>query len=142
MNINPNPGIMKQTIFSRTLLGTALLFFFVLMCNGQNDPSDQLVGKWTKSMNGRTASIILLSDQTYQVEFAGDEGVDVTGSWTISGKQITFKDEGGAYSSGTSGTYEFTLSGTTVTYKKVDDPIDGRSMLVEGNWSKAKDQAN
>jgi hypothetical protein len=134
--------MMKLTIISRTLLGTGLLFFFALMCNGQDVPSDQLAGKWTKQVNGRTASIDLISDHTYQVEFAGDEGVDVTGSWTITGKQITFKDEGGAYSSGTSGKYEFTLSGTSLTFKKVDDPVTGRSMLVEGNWSKAKDEAN
>jgi len=131
---------MKPAIISRSLLGTALLFFFVLMCNGQDDPSAQMVGKWTKSVNGRTASINLLSDHTYQVEFAGDEGVDVTGSWMISGPQITFKDEGGPYSSGTSGTYEFKLDGTTVTYKKVNDPVDGRSVLVEGSWSKAVDE--
>jgi len=142
MNINLNPGIMKRAILSKALLATAVLFIFVLISNGQDDPNDQLAGKWTKSMNGRTASINLLSDHTYQVEFTGDEGMDVTGRWTISGKQITFKDEGGAYSSGTSGTYEFALSGTTVTYKKVDDPVSGRSMLLEGSWSKAKEKAN
>ena len=130
---------MKPAIISRALFGTALLFFFILMSNGQDDPSDQLVGKWTKQVNGRTASINLLSDHTYQVEFAGDEGVDVTGSWVVSGSQITFKDEGGPYSSGTSGTYEFKLDGTTVTYKKANDPVIGRSTLVEGSWVKLSD---
>jgi hypothetical protein len=130
---------MKPAIISKTFLGTAILFFFVLMCNGQDDPSGQLVGKWTKSMNGRTASINLISDHTFQAEFAGDEAVDVTGSWVISGSQITFKDEGGVSSSDTSGTYEFKLDGATVTFKKVDDPLMNRSILLEGNWSKAED---
>lgn len=130
---------MKPAIISRTLLGTALLFFFVLMSNGQDDPSGQLAGKWTKQVNGRTASIDLLSDHTYQVDFAGDEGVDVTGSWAVSGSQITFKDEGGAYTTGTSGTYEFKLNGKTVTFKKVDDPSSNRSIVIEGSWSKISD---
>jgi len=131
---------MKPAIISRTLLGTAILFFFVLECNGQDDSSGQLVGKLTKQVNGRTASINLLPDHTYQVDFAGDEGVDVTGSWVVSGKQITFKDEGGAYTTGTSGTYEFKLNGKTVTFKKVDDPSSNRSIVIEGSWSKAGDE--
>ena len=130
---------MKSNIFTRTLLVMAALLFSVLTCYGQNDPSEQVVGKWTKEFNERTFTFNLTSDNMYQVEFAGDDEIDVYGSYAVSGKQITFTDEGGAYSSDSSGVYEFKVSDTSISFTNVDDPVNGRSMLVEGTWSKAAD---
>jgi len=127
---------MKSTIYSRTLLVATALFFSVLTCIGQNAPSDKVVGKWTKELNGRTFTFNLTSDNKFQVEFAGDEEVDVYGSYVISGMQITFTDEEGDYSSDSSGAYEFKVSDTSITFTNVNDPVDGRSMLVEGTWTK------
>ena len=73
------------------------------------------------------------------MEFAGDDEIDVYDSYVISGKQITFTDEGGAYSSDSSGVYEFKVSDTSISFTNVDDPVDGRRMLLEGTWSKAAD---
>jgi len=130
---------MKSNILARTLLVAAALLFSVLTCYGQNDPSEQVVGKWIKEINGRTLTFTLTSDKKVQVEFAGDEEIDVYGSYEISGKQITFTDEGGDYSSDSSGTYEFKVSDTSISFTNVDDPVNGRSMLLEGTWSKAGD---
>jgi len=129
---------MKSTIYTRTLLVATAFLFSVLTCIGQDAPSDQVVGKWTKELNGRTFTFTLTADEKYQVEFAGDEAIDVYGSYVISGKQITFTDEGGDYSSDSSGVYEFKVSDTSITFTNVDDPVGGRSMLVEGTWSKSK----
>jgi len=129
--------MMKSTLFSRTLLFTAAFLFSVLTCKGQDNSSDQVVGTWTKVVNERTFTFTLTSDQKYQVEFIGDEGIDVLGSYEISGPKITFTDEGGQYSSGTSGVYEFKADATSIKFSIVDDPVDGRSKLVDGLWSKA-----
>jgi len=129
--------MMKSTLFSRTLLFTAAFLFSVLTCKGQDNSSDQVVGTWTKVVNERTFTFTLTSDQKYQVEFIGDEGIDVLGSYEISGPKITFTDEGGQYSSGTSGVYEFKADATSIKFSIVDDPVDGRSMLVTGSWSNA-----
>ena len=129
---------MKSTIYTRTLLLATALLFSVLTCIGQNAPSDQVVGTWTKELNGRTFTFTLTADKKYQVEFAGDEAIDVYGSYVISGMQITFTDEGGDYSSGSSGVYEFKVSDTSIIFTNVDDPVDGRSMLVEGSWTKSE----
>ena len=128
---------MKSTNFLRTLLLTTALLFSILTCMGQKGQSDQVVGTWIKVVNERTFTFTLTSDQKYQVEFAGDSEVDVWGSYEISGPKITFTDEGGQYSSGTSGVYEFKADATSIKFSIVDDPVDGRSMLVEGLWSKA-----
>ncbi len=128
---------MKSVFFSRAFLLAGLLLLSRLACFGQDDSSVQLEGPWTKSMNERPITLTLTSDLTYQVEFAGDEEIDVWGSYNISGTHITFTDEGGEYSSGVSGEYEFEVSDTFLRFTEVNDPVNGRRMLVEGNWSKA-----
>lgn len=130
---------MKSTFFTRTILAVAVLFFSLLSCNGKDNPSDQLVGKWTKVFNERTVTFTIASDHKFQVEFINDEEIDVWGSYVISGTQITFQDEGGAYSSDAAGVYEFKISDARLTFTRVNDPVNGRSMLVEGTWSKAGD---
>jgi hypothetical protein len=142
LKINPNPVMMKPVILSRILLLSAAIVISAVTCNAQNDLSDQLVGKWTKTLNGRTLTLTISSELTFEVEFVGDEERDVWGSCEVSGTHITFKDEGGAYSSGAAGEYEFKVSGTSIAFTKVLDPVDGRSMLVEGTWSKAGGASN
>jgi hypothetical protein len=130
---------MKSTISARALMLLSALFFSIVMCHGQDDPSDPLVGKWTKLVNERSITFTLMSDHKYQVEFAGDDEIDVYGSYVVSGTQITFTDEDGDYAADVPGVYKFQVSGTSLTLTATDDPIDGRSMLVEGTWSKAGD---
>jgi len=130
---------MKSAIYIRTLLVITALIFSIQTCYGKDDPSDLLVGKWTKLFNERTVTFTIAADNKFQVEFVEDAEIDVWGSYVISGTQITFKDEGGAYSSDEAGVYEFQLGDSTLTFKKVNDPVYGRSILVEGSWSKTKD---
>lgn len=126
---------MKSPIPARTPLIIVSLLFSILTCHGQDESSDQVVGKWTKLMNERTITFNISSDHKFQVEFVGDDEIDVWGSYVISGTQITFTDEGGNYSSDVSGVYEFQLGDNTLKFTEVDDPVNGRRMLVEGSWS-------
>ena len=130
---------MKSSMLHRTFLSFAVVFLFFLMSDGKATPSDPPVGSWTKSLNERTVTFAINADQTYTVEFVGDEAIDVKGSYVISGNQITFKDESGDYSSDEPGVYEFQLGESAVEFTPVDDPVYGRSVLVTGTWSKAKD---
>ena len=129
---------MNLTYFFRTLLAITALLFSTVTSDGKDPSSDPLVGTWTKSFNDRTISFAIKLDLTYTVEFVGDAEVDVKGSYVISGTQITFNDGPGDYSSPEPGVYEFDVSETSVKFTKVNDPAQGRSMLVEGDWSKAK----
>jgi hypothetical protein len=128
---------MKQAFYIRTPFVIALLFASFLTCMGREEPSDLLAGKWTRVMNGRTCTLILTSDNKFQVEFVGDAESDVWGSYVISGEQITFNDEGGQYGSGEAGSYQFQVNEKSLTFTKENDPVYGRSVLVEGTWSKA-----
>ena len=122
----------------RTLLVITALLFSPVTSDGNDPSSDPLVGKWTKSFNERTITFTINSDHTYTVEFVGDEEVDVRGSYVISGTEITFTDDAGDYSSVEPGVYEFEVNETSVKFTKVNDSAQGRSMLVAGDWSKAK----
>ena len=128
---------MKSTNSTRTLLVITVLLFSIITCYGQNDSSDPVVGKWTKIMNERSISFTMMSDHKYQVEFIGGDEIDVYGTYVISGTQITFTDVGGDYAAPVPGVYKFQVSGTSLTLTAIDDPVGGRSMLVEGTWSKA-----
>jgi hypothetical protein len=128
--------IMKSTNITRKILVISVLLFSIVTCKGQNDPSDGVVGIWTKTSDERTITLTITADHKYQVEFTGNADVDVLGSYVISGIQITFTDEGGEYSADEPGVYEFKLSDTSLSFTTVDDPSYGRSMLVEGSWSK------
>jgi hypothetical protein len=137
--IHPNPCTMKATLFSRTILLVSALIFSIATCKGQDDSSGQVVGTWIKSFDEVSIAFSILPDQTFEVEFTGDDEPEVTGSYRISGTRITFTDEGGERSSGTSGTYTFKAGEGTLTFTIVDDPAEGRSMLLQGTWSKAGD---
>ena len=91
-------------------------------------------------MNGGSASFVISSDTKWEVEFTGDDVLDVWGSYAISGNKITFTDEGGQYSSDESGVYEYKVDDASLIFTIVDDPVNGRSMLVEGTWTKAGDE--
>ena len=130
---------MKSAISTRTLLVITALIFSILTCSGKDDPSDLLVGKWTKPLNERSVTFTISADNKFQVEFAGDDEIDLWGSYVISGTQITFNDEGGEYGSDAAGVYEFQVSDTSLTFTEVNDPVYGRRTLVEGSWSKASE---
>jgi hypothetical protein len=129
---------MKPVIINKALLATVTIILSVLTCFGQYNPSD-LPGIWGKQINGRTMTLTILADNKYQVEFAGDEETDVWGSYELTGHQITLNDDGGDYSADVPGVYEFDVSDTSITFTEVNDPITGRSMLMEGTWTKVKD---
>lgn len=128
---------MKSAIFSRTLLLAGIFLFSILSCHGQDDPFDQVVGTWTKTFNERAVTFTISSDLKYQVEFAGDSEIDVWGSYVIEGMQITFNDEGGEYGSDVAGKYEFKATENSLAFSVVDDPVYGRSILMDGNWTRA-----
>lgn len=130
---------MKSHKSIRTILMISTLLFSIVTSYGQDDSSDLIVGKWTKVSQQGTVTFTFTSDKKYEVEFTGDGEADVLGSYVISGNQLTVTDEGGDYSSGTSGVYEFKVDDSSLTLTKVDDPVEGRSMIAIGAWSRAKE---
>jgi hypothetical protein len=137
--MNPSKSsAMKSVSVTKILVVISALFLPLVTCIAQNDPADQVVGTWIKKTDMSTITLTFKADKKVEVEFTGDDVVDVYASYDISGKKITFQDEGGEYSSGTAGFYEFELGENSVTFTIVDDPVEGRSMMLAGTWSKAQ----
>jgi hypothetical protein len=119
----------------------ALLLVSMLGCFGQEAPAEAMAGKWIRQLNGRNVTFTISSDLTYEVEFTGDKEPEVRGSYVISGTRVTFNDEGGEYAAKeVPGVYEFMMDDSSLSFKKINDPVNGRSMLVEGSWSRAGDE--
>jgi len=129
---------MKSVYSFKTLLTIAVFLLSMVAIDGKNPSSDPLVGTWIKTNNERTITFTIKSDQSYTVEFVGDKEIDVKGSYEISESQITFNDDAGDHSSPEPGVYEFEVKDSSVKFTKVNDPAYGRSMLVEGSWSRAE----
>jgi hypothetical protein len=132
--------MMKAKHTVKALLALIAVFISVLNSYAQDPPPDQLEGTWTKSMNGASARFMISSDNTWEVEFTGDDEADVYGTYLISGNQITFTDTGGDYGSDTSGVYEFQVDDSSLKFVIADDPVYGRSLVVEGTWTRATEK--
>jgi len=126
----------NSTFITRTILLSSIFLFTILTCMGQNESSDQVVGTWIKSAGYGNTTLVFAADNKWEVKFTGGDEPDVWGTYKLSESKITFTDEGGASSSGTSGIYEYKIAENSITFTKFDDPVDGRSMLVTGSWSK------
>jgi len=114
---------MKQSLFF-----VAFIFFFSTAALTQS-----LVGKWSGEFPGQNGQPALkftltITENTYQFDMGMDGKVDVTGSYTSDGKQITIWDTAGENTcpSDQKGVYAYTLNGDTATFTKVSDACAGR----------------
>ena len=99
-----------------------------------------LAGTWVKVIEMQTIQLSFTSDNKTEVEFTGDDVVDVYSSYEISRNRITFNDEAGDFAADVPGVYEFKVTDTSLSFTTVNDPVEGRSMLLEGTWSKRGEQ--
>jgi len=125
-------------MYRKALFVLAALLVFVVSSNAQDDPAEKVVGKWTKSIQGRTITFLMTADFKYEVDFTDDTGADVLGTYKLAESKIIFADEGGDYGADTSGEYEFELGEKSITFTEVNDPVNGRRMLVEGEWTRTE----
>jgi hypothetical protein len=114
---------MKQSLFF-----VAFTFFCATTAFTQS-----IVGKWSgefPAQNDQPAMkfTLTITESTYQFDMGMDGTVDITGSYTSDGKQITIWDTAGtnACPSDQKGVYAYTFSGDTATFTKVSDACAAR----------------
>ena len=124
--------------FMRIVLAISLLLTIQLtmIARGQDSPA---VGKWEKYSNGVTMAFILDKDLNYTVDFESDGNIEVRGTYTVEENTITFTDKPGGYASPDPGIYTFKIEEDKLIYTIKNDPTAGRSGLVAGTWTKAKE---
>jgi hypothetical protein len=123
----------------RFLLVIPVMLFSTLSCVEKKEvPENPLIGDWTKVIQGRICTVTFTFDHKWQVEFADDAGIDVWGSYIVSGDQITIIDEGGPYTSEESGVYRFQATSSSLTLTVVSDEVEGRRTVIEGVWTRVQ----
>jgi hypothetical protein len=102
------------------------------------DESDAggLVGRWIAvDVSGRVATLTFLPGRVFDVEFQGDDTVEVSGHYEAVGNRLTLTDEGGiaaclAPDYGP-GIYRFTIRNNELTLDALKDVCAGRAMILQ-----------
>jgi len=128
--------LMKSTLFSKKLFAAAALLFMVVSCFAQNNPPEQLLGTWSKQIETISITLTFKSDFKSEVEFTGDDAIEVYSDYEITGNRITFNDQGGDYAANVPGSYTFIAYEDSLNFTLVNDPVEGRSRMLTGTWSK------
>jgi hypothetical protein len=134
---------MKQKIGktnrrSLKLIGLTIFLLIVIQIPLSAQESN-VAGKWERYINGATMTFVLDEKLNYTVDFDSDGNIEVNGSYKIEGNIITFNDKPGGLASPDPGVYTFVIEKDKITFVIKEDPSEGRSGLLAGSWTKAKD---
>ena len=76
-----------------------------------------------------------LAGRLFEIEFRGDDGLEVTGTYRIENNKLIFTDEGGIASclapEYSPGTYLFTIRNGELTLDAIGDRCDGRALVLQ-----------
>ncbi|MEM1324653.1 MAG: lipocalin family protein [Bacteroidota bacterium] len=113
----------------KTQLFFALLFFVStpFFLSAQSIVGDWLIDSQTADGTPTQDIFSMKADGTFTVDFGSDGKVDVLGTYTINGDQITIQDtpkESPCY--GKKGIYEFKVEGDIMTGKMISDECELR----------------
>lgn len=131
---------MKKNILLIALTGFLLILTswtnsFVHQSEVQDDTDLKklIAGTWVRE--GTTVMITFDEEGKYQVDFTGDGETNVWGTCEIKKETLIFNDEKGEASE-FPGEYKWSLSENKLTFTLINDPSDGRSLLVPAVWSR------
>lgn len=113
----------------RSFLSILVVCFFCMPSGLQAQSSP--VGDWIssgKTPEGESWSfkVSIKADNTYTVDFGADGQVEIRGTYTLDGQQMTIKDNPGSECTGT-GVYKFAVDGNNITMTMISDECKGRS---------------
>ena len=122
---------MKKTI--------QLLFFTFLFCGilnaRESNTSNELQGKWVKMGHSGPVVLVFKSNGTVEVDFGGDQNIDVVTNYETSGNTITFNDKEGAMCPDP-GVYKFEKNNYYLSFDLKEDMCNGRIKMTMGYWTK------
>jgi len=108
-----------------------------------------LIGTWTAPEgSGRVATLTFLRGGLFEVEFRGDDGIEVSGRYQVVNNELIMTDEGGVAACLAPGylpaRYAFRIRTGELTLDALKDDCDGRVTMLERRaavnrtWTKKK----
>ena len=108
-----------------------------------------LIGTWTASeASGRIATLTFSKGGVFEIEFRGDEVVDVSGHYQVVNGDLTVTDENGLAACVAPdfrpGRYAFTIRDGDLALDAIQDDCDGRAIVLQRRgaakrtWTKKK----
>ena len=108
-----------------------------------------LIGTWTAPEgSGRVATLTFLRGGLFEVEFRGDDGIEVSGRYQVVNNELIMTDEGGVAAclapEYLPARYAFTIRSGELTLDALNDDCDGRVTMLERRaavkrtWTKKK----
>lgn len=117
--------------------------FVVLLSSCKKDDTTSttsLVGTWKKPYQSYTVGITFKSDNTFSfgIYNGSSYAETIAGSYSASGNIVTFSNQSGSMEAcpNTAATYNYNISGSSVTLAVNNDPCTGRPSKIEGTWTK------
>jgi len=99
--------------------------------------SDAIVGAWTRVAGPPYDGPVFLTVTAsgYEVEFTGGPPAEVSGTYTVSGNQITVSDVSGQFAcEAGDGVFSFSLSGDDLVVATVSDDCPERADFFSATW--------
>jgi hypothetical protein len=120
------------------LLTTATVICVALaIVRGQAAQADSaLVGSWiATALSGRAATLTFRAGGFFEIEFQGDETIDVFGRYQVAGNELRFVDENGVAACAEpefgAGRYSFRIRGDELELDAIQDRCDGRAAILQ-----------
>lgn len=88
----------------------------------------------------RIAEMVLRPNGTFHVDLLQKEGIEIEGRYYVQGGNIRFENTHGSDAMGSNpvpGSYYYHLSGDTLEFTRVNDPIDRRDYFLSMTWERA-----
>jgi hypothetical protein len=74
------------------------------------------------------------SGSKYTITYNGSTAVN--GTFSLSGKKVTFNDKSGKYACHVTGVYNYSLAVRSLTFKRVSDSCTGRRAILAATFTK------
>ena len=123
-----------KTIIFALILG--LFSFWGCDDNSTEPKGDSIIGSWEKLVEnlGGMVTLSFLDNGTYTAVFTGENEASVSGTYTLSGDEITFMGDSDCPE--IEGKYKYSIDNDRLTFSLIADDCEGRNEAIPGTWTK------
>jgi hypothetical protein len=136
-----NYEILQAMRNSHLLIFLASILLSVTSCNDNKENSDggAIFGQWELKTPDATVELFVFQDSTFHVDVLMNQGVEVEGEIVLEINRATFINVQGTdsiSSDPTPGIYNYQITGDSIRFEKIDDPLSRRANFLSQTWAR------